>query len=452
MKSDLQNDMFEQERKDIKTSNTSAWGTFRDSLRAPVHRWFTYPAGFSYKAVEHSLDQYGISEGDFIYDPFMGSGTTNLTAKTLGINSVGVEAHPFVINITKSKLHWNVSKTKIISFLNETKNKFESEKNKILNDKDFDLANAFPALILKCYKENTLCDLLVLRELINKNKKITLNEKRFIKTGVTALLRSVSSAATGWPYIAPNKIKSSSENKIVLDELFKTINSMLDDIDEIKYISSNRYKNTKHSLVLGDSRDTKKHISNNSINHIFTSPPYLNNFDYSDRTRLELYFWGEANSWGDISKNIRTKLMTSATTQIKRNDERYNISELLKKESPEVAKFVAETKSELSEIRKTKGGKKSYDLMVSGYFNDMYPIMKDCYRVLKKNSYALFVLGDSAPYGVYVPTDELIGKLGVSAGFKDFEIEILRERGGKWKDNPQRHGVMLRESIVKLRK
>ncbi len=24
-------------------------GTFKDSLRAPIHRWFTYPAGFSYK-------------------------------------------------------------------------------------------------------------------------------------------------------------------------------------------------------------------------------------------------------------------------------------------------------------------------------------------------------------------------------------------------------------------
>jgi hypothetical protein len=26
-------------------------GTFQDNLRAPIHRWFKYPAGFSYKLV-----------------------------------------------------------------------------------------------------------------------------------------------------------------------------------------------------------------------------------------------------------------------------------------------------------------------------------------------------------------------------------------------------------------
>ena len=30
----------------------SEYGSFRDSLRAPIHRWFTYPAGYSHKFVE----------------------------------------------------------------------------------------------------------------------------------------------------------------------------------------------------------------------------------------------------------------------------------------------------------------------------------------------------------------------------------------------------------------
>lgn len=79
------------------------WGTFKDSLRAPIHNWFTYPAGFSYKAVESSLKTNHIRTGQTIYDPFMGSGTTNLVAKKLAINSYGTEAHPFVFRITKTK-------------------------------------------------------------------------------------------------------------------------------------------------------------------------------------------------------------------------------------------------------------------------------------------------------------------------------------------------------------
>ena len=103
---------------------------------------------------------------------------------------------------------------------------------------------------------------------------------------------------------------------------------------------------------------------------------------------------------------------------------------------------------ELRYTKKFKLLQKSYDLLVSGYFNDMYRQLKDSYRVLKKDGVASYVLGDSAPYGVHVKTDVLLGKMAKAVGFSDYNIEVLRTRGGKWKDNPQRHSVPLRESIV----
>jgi len=36
-------------------NNNSDYGTFKDSLRAPVHRWFKYPAGYSYRLVEEKI-------------------------------------------------------------------------------------------------------------------------------------------------------------------------------------------------------------------------------------------------------------------------------------------------------------------------------------------------------------------------------------------------------------
>jgi hypothetical protein len=165
-----------------------------------------------------------------------------------------------------------------------------------------------------------------------------------------------------------------------------------------------------------------------------------------------MYFWGDAKTWGDISEKVRTKLITSATTQIARTDPKYNLLDELKETCPNTSDFIQKSVDELSELRKVKGGKKSYDFMVAGYFNDMFQILKDVYRVLKPDTRALFVLGDSAPYGVYIPTDKIIGEIGVKIGFSDYKIEVLRTRGGKWKDNPQRHGVALRESIVTLAK
>ena len=90
--------------------------------------------------------------------------------------------------------------------------------------------------------------------------------------------------------------------------------------------------------------------------------------------------------------------------------------------------------------------------MVAGYFNDMLRVFRETFRVLKSGSAFVVILGDSAPYGVYIPTDEYLGEVGKAIGFAKYEIEELRTRGGKWKNNPQRHDVALKECILTLYK
>ena len=425
------------------------WGTFKDSLRAPVHNWFTYPAGFSYKAVQNSIMKEEFTQGkSTIYDPFMGSGTTNLVAKTMGFNSIGVEAHPFVHRITESKFHWDIDIHPISEvveqldqyFINRNK---QTDENKLIDQ----LSAIFPELILKCYLPETLEELRIIRDFL-QHLAIPKKSIEFLRTALICTLRDVSIAATGWPYIAPQKIKVTSMSKKGWDTYKKRVFKMYGDLLDIRKIATQTP--STHQLILGDSRDTTGQIEDSSIDYIFTSPPYLNNFDYADRTRLELYFMGEAQNWGDITENIRTKLITSATTQINRSDPKYFFSEAFKKECPNEFAFLSGVVKKLSELRLVKGGKKSYDLMVTGYFNDIHRIIKDNFRVLRHGCKALYILGDSAPYGIHIPTDELIGQIGVAMGFRGYSIQLLRTRGGKWAKNPQRHDVALRESIVTL--
>jgi len=57
-----------------------------------------------------------------------------------------------------------------------------------------------------------------------------------------------------------------------------------------------------------------------------------------------------------------------------------------------------------------------------------------------------FVIGDSAPYGIYVPVEKWLGTLAVAAGFGKFRFEKIRDRNTKWKN--RKHSVPLKEGIL----
>jgi DNA modification methylase len=429
--------------------NRANLGTFQDSLNAPVHNWFTYPAGFSYKAVEEAIRLYQIKPGMVIYDPFAGTGTTNIVASQNSIDSFGVEAHPFVHFIAHTKLYWEFD---LLDLRFQIENLINVIRQSIKNINSIQIETIFPELVLKCYSREKLIRLYLCREAINNLSPSPFQD--FAKVGLTSLLRSAADVATGWPYIAPQKAKKptkTNSNLNIADLLRDQLYRMRDDLQKIRSTKS-QIGNAK--LILGDSRQQQSLIESESVDLAFTSPPYLNNYDYADRTRLEMYFWGEAENWGDITHKVRTQLMMSATTQINRSA--FNMDKLLSDDFqncvPQLAAELLSKISKLSELRLEKGGKKSYDILVAGYFNDSLQVLREAFRVLRPKSSFLLILGDSAPYGVYIPTHTYLGEIAKAVGFSDYKVEQLRTRGQKWKDNPQRHKVALQECILTLYK
>jgi DNA modification methylase len=425
------------------TSTKSQYGTFRESMRAPIHGWFTYPAGYSYKLVEVKIEEANLNSNSLVLDPFLGSGTTCLASKMLGVPSIGYEAHPFVTQITKAKMNWDIDtsefRTVVDNFAAAVKKKLEHGASKI------DLSKV-PELLPKCYSDKTLRELLFIWEYAKKTIEVP-DYLALIKVGMTHTLRVVSSAGTGWPYIAPSKYAGKKIDRPALPNLLQRLNQMILDLD---YAVENRIGNAKAVLVEGDSRKMNK-VKDDSVDLVVTSPPYLNNFDYADRTRLEMYFFGDAISWGDITAKVRSKLVIAATTQV--NGAMF-AEDLLRPElkdlSPQVYSKLKKIITDLAAEKKIKKGKKNYDWMVAGYFNDIFEVLQECSRVMKSGSQMHWVLGDSAPYGFHIATEKYIAEIALSLGFASYTEEVLRSRGDKWKNNPQRHGVSLQESIISI--
>jgi len=420
-------------------------GTFKDSLRAPVHRWFKYPAGYSYKFVDASFDVFGVNPGDWVYDPFSGTGTTLIQAKQRNINAYGAEAHSFVHWVAQTKLYWEYNPKNLAWKIERTL----QEMQQFLNQQTelADTEGVFPELIYKCYHPLDLKTLYLLREFILKEIPVSPFQD-LLKLALTDTLRAAATAGTGWPYIAPRKNQEKTY-KGAFAVFQNIIRQMYQDLLQMgQYQSKSKVQN-----VLSDSR-TRQRLADRQVKLALTSPPYLNNYDYADRTRLETYFWGITQSWREITRYFRDKLMVSATTQIVRG--RYNVETALSADiqaaAPGVYNHLQDAVLRLAELRLTKGGKKSYDLLVALYFNDIFEVMRETYRVLDKGAAFCLVLGDSAPYGVHIQTDQVIGQLGLGIGFSHFMYQELRRRGEKWKGNPQRHKVGLREGVVILKK
>jgi DNA modification methylase len=175
---------------------------------------------------------------------------------------------------------------------------------------------------------------------------------------------------------------------------------------------------------------------------VITSPPYANNYDYADATRLEMTFWGDISGWADLQDNVRKHLVRACTQHVSKLGNSIN-GILSNPRLSVIQSELLEVYERLKEERLKHGGKKNYHLMIAAYFNDLADVFHSLRRVTNENCKMCFVIGDSAPYGIYVPVDRWLGELAVSAGFSDYSFEKLRDRNVKWKN--RKHTVPLHE-------
>jgi hypothetical protein len=100
----------------------------------------------------------------------------------------------------------------------------------------------------------------------------------------------------------------------------------------------------------------------------------------------------------------------------------------------------------LAAVRESHGGKKHYHTMVAAYCRDIGLVLCQLRRVCKPGSRMCWVIGDSAPYGVYCPIEKWIAEMAMAAGFKKYHFDKLRDRNIKWKN--RKHRVPLKEGLL----
>jgi len=391
--------------------------TFIDNMRLPVHRWFKYSAGFSSQWAADVIRETGATR---VLDPFAGSGTTVVAAEQLGVNSIGVDIHPFVSRVARAKLKWRSDPDTFLARVSAVLDVVRSK---------HDVPLPKSTLILRCFPdEAALKDLIRIRDAV-----FTLRQgddyDELLWLAMVSIIRACSPAGTAqWQYILPNKTKARVaepvEAFVLRAELFA------EDMRAMAVFAS-----SPEGILLETDARTLDGVPDGWADLVLTSPPYANNFDYADATRLEQTFLEEIEGWSDL-KPLRKSLMKSATQHMTGWDPEEAL------ESPLLDPIRSEILGvfdELNAVRATKGGNKAYHLMVLGYFYDSAQIWNAIRRSSAPGVNVCYVVGDSAPYGVHVPVERWLGELALNQGFDSWSFDKVRDRNIKWKNRKHTH-------------
>jgi len=421
----VQSSFLDQEGANTKPSDTTS--TFVDNMRLPIHRWFRYSAGFSAQWVSQVLSNARSPGTLTLLDPFVGSGTTVLAGEACGVKSAGIEAHPFVARIATAKLSWHES---IGSFRRLAGDVLDFARRASPDIEDY------PRLIRNCYSEASLAQLDRLKTAwLRCNDHTAVSELTWL--ALTAILRPTAAAGTApWQYVLPNKRKKHPVAP------FEALAAQVAIMSEDMHYFQSVVREHTGAIVQDDAR-TCSAIQDSTIDLVLTSPPYANNYDYADATRLEMSFFGEVRGWGDLQTAVRRHLVRSCSQHV--SADRLDLPTLLVEEG--LTPIIEELSSacrELEKRRLQRRGRKNYHTMVAAYFSDLARVWTSLRRVCKPGATVCFVVGDSAPYGVHIPVERWLGELALAAGFNSYRFEKTRDRNVKW-NIERKHNIPLRE-------
>ncbi|MDO8553376.1 MAG: hypothetical protein Q7S22_01100 [Candidatus Micrarchaeota archaeon] len=396
--------------------------TFEPSKDKPIYNWFYYKEAFSPEIIDYALNQEKLESGTLV-DPFCGAGTSLLSAKSHGLQSIGVDASPLAVFVSKVKSDdysdadlkecerfiENLSKLKEPSTVAAapdcpslrtmgalSRSTIASRKSII--DWQFELFSPRAA-----FPKSNLNSILSIREAIEAVEGT--KASNLLMLALLSILPQCSIIIKDGGVLRIDKTKRAMPAKDALRRKVKRI------AEEIR---TNSISGPLPRAQVGDARALP--IADSSADIIVTSPPYLNNIDYTKIYGLEM------------SLLFLDKGITSAT----------------RKES--VRSFITQTSLE-KEMPPEVGEIGIRIPIIGTYFTDMEKVLMEIKKVLKPNSACYFVVGNAVIHETHVIVDEVLAEMAERLGMQA-EIVVGLERVADVK--PRK--VKTRESIIVMRK
>ena len=224
-----------------------------------THGLFPYRGKFHPQLIKGLINILGVSKGETILDPMAGSGTTNIEAALMGINSVAIDVSPFC------------------QFMIQTKYESLTINIDLLEELPFDSKKLFAFF----KKED------VLKRIVNVKD---VEKRKIYNLAFLAWLDALG--------YSKRVVRSNHE------QLFEKVLPRY--IEMVKSTLKNFHFNQKaigETTILNNSEAIKIDLPNKCIDCIITSPPYSFAIDYVENDKDQLEFLGHN------TKELKAKLI-----------------------------------------------------------------------------------------------------------------------------------------------
>jgi hypothetical protein len=390
--------------------------------------WFRYPAGFSVEALDACVAAIGsATKNRVVADAFAGVATVGHRALHEGWGFCGLEAHPLVARIAALK------------FARPDRPEALVDAARVLvANAELGSVGDEHELLRRAFSDEMLAQLAGFRDAL---PAAPARWRPYLELALISILRDHASVKVGWPYQLPRKPRNPRSTDPG-GRLIGRATRFAEDLANAPVGDA--------SVLCGDARTARawRKLAVFEPNAVISSPPYLNNFDYADATRLELYFLREAASWKEMCERVRAGMVVASTQQSHEAPAQRALARL--RDLPELHGALASIVEQLT-IERDRGSRrwgKQYNWLASLYFRDLRRVFEHMRETLPAGSPVAFVIGDSAPYGVYVDTPGLLSTMAQELGFEELSTQVLRDRGERWRTNGSRHQVALCERLV----
>lgn len=394
--------------------------------------WAHHPAPFSFSELEVAVDAAAAPPWGLVVDPFVGSGKSATFVCGRGDPVVGIEAHPLMAGLAQLKL----TRPGPAQQLRNASTLLAEEVWRRLPTVAFDDE---PELVRRFLPADAVRQLAAWRDAV---PVVGGPWEEHLRWAVLGALREV--AGGSWPYTHPGRPARKASKPIAHLVQVRT-DRMAADLAAAPRMPSGW-------VIHGDARSGKAWASvpPASVAASVSSPPYLSQVSYAEATRLELYYLGWVSSWREMTETVSRHLVASCTQQV--TAARAESAQAKLADCPGTSAAVVSLARRLLQARTGRRRGKVYDRLVWSYFADLRRVLDHLQRALAPGARAAWVIGDSAPYDVYVDTPVLVGLLAEELGFEVLDDIFLRPRGRKWPGVGARHSRVLSERLLVFRR